>query len=107
MSAQVGICVRNPADPNRISYHANGGSVELTLVDEYSAEIDMGTGFDHFGSEAAALHFEKDGANQKTRDNHRILPKALLRLNFDTTRTNAGTWTSVTKMGPKDANSSH
>ncbi len=80
--AQVGIFVSNPADPNRIPLHSTGGSVDLTLVEASGAEIDMGTGFDYFGPEAAALHFEKEGANQRTRDNRRILRNALTEAGF-------------------------
>jgi D-alanyl-D-alanine dipeptidase len=80
--AQVGIFVTIAADLNRIPFHSTGGAVDLTLVDESGAEIDMGTGFDHFGPEAAALHFENDGANQRTRDNRRILRKALTEVEF-------------------------
>ncbi len=82
IKAQVGIFVTNAADPNRIPFHSTGGSVDLTLVDENGAEIDMGTKFDHFGPEAAALQFEKDGANQRIRDNRRILRKALTEVEF-------------------------
>jgi D-alanyl-D-alanine dipeptidase len=79
---QAGIFVTSATDPNRIPYHSTGGSVDLTLVDESGVEIDMGTGFDHFGPEAAALHYEKDNTNQKIRDNRRILREALTMFEF-------------------------
>jgi D-alanyl-D-alanine dipeptidase len=52
------------------------------LVDESGAEIDMGTRFDHFGPEAAALYFEQDGDNETARDNRRILRVALTKADF-------------------------
>lgn len=48
--------VSNPiyvADPKKGSIHNRGAAVDITLVDENGIELDMGTGFDHFGKEAA------------------------------------------------------
>lgn len=48
--------VYNPiyvADPKKGSIHNRGAAVDITLVDENGIELDMGTGFDHFGKEAA------------------------------------------------------
>ena len=36
------------ADPRRGSPHSRGSAVDLTLVDDNGAELDMGTGFDAF-----------------------------------------------------------
>lgn len=36
------------ADPRRGSPHSRGAAIDLTLVDAYGAELDMGTGFDEF-----------------------------------------------------------
>lgn len=47
--------VSNPiyvANPKKGSIHNRGGAVDLTLVDQNGKELDMGTGFDHFGPEA-------------------------------------------------------
>ncbi|MCH8919079.1 MAG: D-alanyl-D-alanine dipeptidase, partial [Proteobacteria bacterium] len=37
-----------PADPRRGSPHSRGVAVDLTLVDEKGARLEMGTGFDDF-----------------------------------------------------------
>jgi D-alanyl-D-alanine dipeptidase len=80
--AQVGTFVTIATDPNVIPIHSTGGSVDLTLVDESGAELDMGTRFDHFGPEAAALYFEQDEVNKTAGDNRRILRKALIEAGF-------------------------
>jgi len=36
------------ADPRRGSPHSRGAAIDLTLVDDTGAEVDMGTGFDAF-----------------------------------------------------------
>lgn len=48
-------------DPALPSPHNTGGSIDLTLVDENLAEIDMGTPFDEFTERAFTMHFKKDG----------------------------------------------
>ncbi|WP_442902337.1 M15 family metallopeptidase [Flavobacterium sp.] len=48
--------VPNPiyvADPAKGSIHNRGGAVDITLVDVNGQELDMGTEFDYFGSEAS------------------------------------------------------
>lgn len=40
------------ADPAKGSMHNRGAAVDMTLVDLNGKELDMGTGFDHFGKEA-------------------------------------------------------
>ncbi len=42
----------------RPSPHFTGGPVDVTLVDRAGRELNMGTGFDHFGPEAATAYFE-------------------------------------------------
>ena len=80
---RVGTFVTVATDPTRIPTHTTGGSVDLTLVDEIGAELDMGTGFDHFGPEAAALYFEQGGrGNATARRNRRILREALTSADF-------------------------
>lgn len=79
---QVGTFVTVATDPNIIPIHATGGSVDLTLVDVSGAELDMGTDFDHFGPEAAALYFEHHGENETARDNRRLLREALTKADF-------------------------
>ncbi|WP_335583358.1 M15 family metallopeptidase [Flavobacterium crassostreae] len=44
---------RYVADPNKGSIHNRGGAVDVTLVDKYGKELDMGTVFDFFGKEAS------------------------------------------------------
>jgi D-alanyl-D-alanine dipeptidase len=41
------------ADPAKGSIHNRGGAVDITIVDVQGIELDMGTGFDHFGPEAS------------------------------------------------------
>ncbi len=80
---QVESFVAIGTDPSRIPLHSTGGSVDLTLVDECGTELDMGTGFDHFGPEAVALYYEQDGRNQDaTCNNRRILREALTNADF-------------------------
>lgn len=81
--AQVGTFVTIGTDPSRIPLHATGGSVDLTLVNAYGVELDMGTGFDHFGPEAASLYYEQNGRNQEAAcHNRRILREALANADF-------------------------
>ena len=83
LRAQVDTFVTIATDPNRIPVHSTGGSVDLTLVYENGAEVDMGTGFDHFGPEAAALYYEQDGRNNEAVCmNRRILREALTNADF-------------------------
>lgn len=64
-----------PADKtDRVPPHATGGAVDLTLVDESGEELDMGTGFDHFGPEAA---FESESISMTARENRTFLRTAL------------------------------
>ena len=46
--------------PDRIAPHTTGGAVDLTLVDNFGKELDMGTYFDFFGSEAHYDFFDTD-----------------------------------------------
>jgi len=45
-------------DFDRPSPHNTGAAVDLTLVDHYGKELDMGTAFDHFDVESYTKHFE-------------------------------------------------
>jgi zinc D-Ala-D-Ala dipeptidase len=63
---------------DRIPPHATGGAIDLTLVDADGKELDMGTVFDHFGSEAAPLYYEEHTELDETvRSNRRILRTAM------------------------------
>jgi len=47
--------VPNPiyvSDPSKGSMHNRGAAVDLTIVNEFGEELNMGTDFDHFGQEA-------------------------------------------------------
>ena len=80
---QVETFVSIGADPSRIPLHATGGSVDLTVVNECGVELDMGTGFDHFGPEAAARYYEQTGRNHEAAcTNRRILRQALTKAGF-------------------------
>ncbi|MBD0335679.1 MAG: D-alanyl-D-alanine carboxypeptidase family protein [Cyanobacteria bacterium Co-bin13] len=57
--------------------HSTGGAVDLTLVDQQGAELNMGTGFDHFGLEAASLYFEEPGRDAEIRENRRLLREVM------------------------------
>ena len=82
LRVQVGTFVTIATDPKRIPIHSTGGSVDLTLIDESGAELDMGTGFDHFGPEATALHYELLEGNETARDNRRLLRESLTKADF-------------------------
>lgn len=74
--------VPNPeyvADPKKGSIHNRGGAVDLTLVDENGVELDMGTGFDHFGPEAAH-GYEK--LPEQVLENRRLLRNTMTGLGF-------------------------
>jgi D-alanyl-D-alanine dipeptidase len=57
--------------------HSTGGTVDLTLVNSNGVELNMGTGFDHFGIESSSLHFEEHGDNQEVRGNRRLLREVM------------------------------
>jgi D-alanyl-D-alanine dipeptidase len=62
----------------RIPPHSTGGAVDLTLVDHEGRELNMGTIFDFFGPEAAALYYEENELDEEVRNNRRILREAML-----------------------------
>ncbi len=74
--------VSNPkyvADPKKGSIHNRGGAVDVTLVDRNGAELNMGTGFDHFGPEAAHGYKSVSG---EVRKNRRLLRNAMTGAGF-------------------------
>jgi len=85
----VGMFVTPATQPDLIPPHASGGAVDLTLVDEHGRELPMGTGFDHFGPEAAAHYYEPAGQNATLRANRRNLRLALQAAGF---RADADEW---------------
>lgn len=82
LKIEVGKFVTAPNNPNRIPPHATGGAIDLTLVGPDGRELDMGTGFDHFGPEAASGYFEEPGRDTKIRDNRRLLREAMISEDF-------------------------
>ncbi|GAA2368853.1 M15 family metallopeptidase [Nonomuraea africana] len=83
------IFVTEPANPRRIPPHSTGGAVDLTLVDRAGHELDLGTPFDHFGPESAALYFEEHAGSPRVRDNRRRLRDAMIGAGF---RCDADEW---------------
>ncbi|MEU8146757.1 M15 family metallopeptidase [Nonomuraea sp. NPDC048901] len=83
------VFVTDPGSSRRIPPHATGGAVDLTLVDAYGRELDMGTPYDHFGPESAALYFEDNAWNTIARSNRRILRDAMTGAGF---RCDADEW---------------
>ncbi|WP_214414797.1 M15 family metallopeptidase [Sphaerisporangium fuscum] len=83
------VFVTEPADPRRVPPHATGGAVDLTLLDRTGHELDMGTAFDHFGPESAALYLEERAGNPRVRDNRRRLRDAMIGAGF---RCDADEW---------------
>lgn len=77
LKEEVGKFVTIATDPNRIPIHATGGSIDLTLVDSSENELDMGTGFDHFGPEAASLFYEENDNVSQIRENRKLLRKKM------------------------------
>lgn len=74
--------VSNARDPKRIPSHATGGTIDLTLIDVNGNELDMGTPFDFFGTEATPLYFEQNLTNSKVKENRKILREAMFAQEF-------------------------
>jgi len=58
------------ANPETGSHHNRGASVDITLTDLEGHELDMPTGYDHFGPEA---HITYNGCTEKQRANRELL----------------------------------
>ena len=74
--------VSNPiyvADPAKGSIHNRGGAVDITLVDEDGKELEMGTGFDHFGPEAAHSY---DDFSDEILKNRKLLKSVMVNVGF-------------------------
>ncbi len=84
LAQEVGVFVTKADDKNRIPPHATGGAIDLTVVEEDGAEVDFGTMFDHFGSEAATNYFENNDKNNVARDNRRWFHKIMIEEGFET-----------------------
>jgi len=76
---------RYVANPNTTgSIHNRGGAVDITLVDASGNELDMGTGFDHFGEEA---HHSYQDLNEEVIQNRRLLKGIMMHFGFDPIKT--------------------
>lgn len=76
--------ISNPiyvADPNKGSIHNRGGAIDLTLVDAQGKELDMGTGFDHFGIEASHNYTK---LTSEVLANRKLLREVMQKNNFKT-----------------------
>ncbi len=75
--------VSNPkyvANPAKGSIHNRGGAVDITLVNAHGIELDMGTGFDHFGKEASHNY---QGVSRQVRKNRNLLKSIMIRNGFN------------------------
>ena len=66
------------------SIHNRGGAVDITLVDRENRELNMGTGFDHFGEEA---HHAYTNLPQAVLNNRRLLKDVMEQHGFKSIKT--------------------
>ena len=67
------------ADPNTGSHHNRGASVDITLTDLEGHEVNMPTGFDHFGPEASIYY---EGCTKEQKENRELLGKVMEKHGF-------------------------
>ena len=67
------------ANPKKGSKHNRGAAVDLTLVDSFGNELDMGTKFDFFGREA---HHTYLNHSKEVLQNRKLLKETLAKYNF-------------------------
>lgn len=72
------------ADPKGGSVHNRGAALDLTLTDLQGKELDMGTGYDHFGREAAHSYTD---LSEEVKANRKLLRATMERHGFQTIRT--------------------
>jgi len=82
LEAEVTKFIAFPNDPTRIPPHTTGGTIDLTLVDSSGKELDMGTGFDYFGPEAAPFYFDENDINKEAKQNRKLLRTAMIDAGF-------------------------
>lgn len=61
--------------------HTTGGAVDVTIVDCYGNELEMGTEFDAFSDMTYTAYFEKE-KNEQIRDNRRLLYNIMTKAGF-------------------------
>lgn len=75
--------VSNPeyvADPAKGSIHNRGGAVDVTLVDSHGKELDMGTSFDFFGTQASHNY---PNVSKAVKGNRIVLKTIMIRSGFN------------------------
>lgn len=75
--------VPNPsyvADPTKGSIHNRGGAVDITLINSFGEEVNMGTDFDHFGIEAS--HNFKH-LSEEIKNNRKLLKSIMTKNGFN------------------------
>jgi D-alanyl-D-alanine dipeptidase len=75
--------VSNPkyvANPAKGSIHNRGGAVDITLVDRFGKELDMGTSFDFFGIEASHNY---PNVSEEVRENRIVLKTTMTSSGFN------------------------
>lgn len=73
------------SDPKKGSNHTRGMAVDLTIIDTYEKNLNMGTKFDHFGEEAYHGHSEFEHTIIKK--NRELLQNAMKKRGFKHLRT--------------------
>ncbi|MBC7641950.1 MAG: M15 family metallopeptidase [Flavobacterium sp.] len=68
------------ANPSKGSIHNKGGAVDITLVDRYGNEMDMGTKFDFFGEEAGHNYLKLSNDVLKNRE---LLKRVMINAKFN------------------------
>lgn len=61
--------------------HTTGGAVDVTLLDEFGKELNMGTAFDSFENKAYTDYFERQD-NQEIKNNRRLLYSIMIGSGF-------------------------
>jgi D-alanyl-D-alanine dipeptidase len=75
--------VSNPkyvANPAKGSIHNRGGAVDITLVDRFGKELDMGTSFDFFGIEASHNY---PNVSEEVKENRIVLKTTMTSSGFN------------------------
>lgn len=71
-------------DESLPSLHNTGGAIDLTIIDPYGNELDMGCEFDDFSEKAYSDYFEKIDSDYAVsiRNNRRLLYNAMINAGF-------------------------